>query len=117
MTGEQIRDLERILDDSVCLILWKDTVRDVSVLLPQIEQADAIAAVLPTELMARLMPLAGTRPVLQSVSGRQATGKTITLPDGRQEPEFSFSHLYWQQILRLDVLCRRLCPQDLAEGR
>ncbi len=62
------------------------------VLRPLIEQADAIAAVLPVELLAELVTLADERPVLQSVSGRRFTGSTLHLADGQTEPEIAFEH-------------------------
>ena len=71
-------------------------------------QADAIAAVLPVELLAELVTLADERPVMQSVSGRRFTGRTLHLTDGQTEPEIAFEHLYWQQIVKLELQTRRL---------
>jgi hypothetical protein len=92
----------------VQLLPWRDTVADVGVLQPILLRSDAAAVVLPPELLAKLLPLAKGKPVLQAVSGRQPTGHTITLPDGRQEPEFAFVHRCWQQVLRMDVVTRQL---------
>ena len=108
MTADQQQDLERVLDDSVRLVCWKDTVRNPDVLLPVINQVDVVAAVLPLTMLAELMKLSGGKPVLQSVSGRIPTGEIRELPDGREEQEFAFAHRYWERILRLEIETRRL---------
>ena len=103
MTGAQRADLERIMEGPVRLVLWRDTVRDVSALAPAVKQADAVAAVLPLELMARLLRLAEGKPVLQAVSERRPTGKLRRTPEGGSEPEFAFVHRCWQQLVRLEL--------------
>ena len=103
MTDAQRADLERIMEGAVHLILWRDTVRDVSALTPAVEQADAVAAVLPLELMAGLLRLTGERPLLQAVSERRPTGHTRITPEGKTEPEFAFVHRCWQQLVRLEL--------------
>ena len=108
MTAAQAADLERIMGGPVHLLPWRDTVRDVSVLAPLVEEADAVAAVLPLELMARLLKLAGEKPVLQAVSERRPTGRTRATPEGGSEPEFAFVHRCWQQLVRLELETRTL---------
>lgn len=103
MTDAQRADLERIMEGPVRLLPWRDTVRDVSVLVPAVKRSDAVAAVLPLELMARLLRLAEGRPVLQAVSERRPTGGLRTAPEGGSEPEFAFVHRCWQQVLRLEL--------------
>lgn len=108
MTESQLRDLTRVMGDAVRLLSYTATVKDIAVLAPLLEQADAAAVVLPVELLAGLMRLAGDKPVLQAVSGRRFTGRTVTLPNGKTEPETAFEHLYWQQIVKLELETRRL---------
>ena len=108
MTGAQFSDLERVLGGPVELLPWRDTVRDPAELIPALAGADAVAAVLPPELLAGVLALAGEKPVLQAVSGREATGRILTLPDGRREPEFAYVHRGWQQVLRLELETRSL---------
>ena len=103
MANAQRADLERIMGGAVRLLPWRDTVRDVSALAPAVEQADAVAAVLPLELMARLLRLAEGRPVLQAVSERRPTGRLRGTPEGGSEPEFAFVHRCWQQVVRLEL--------------
>lgn len=52
MTEPQLRDLARVLGDTVQVLPYTQTVKQADVLRPLIEQADAIAAVLPVELHA-----------------------------------------------------------------
>ena len=108
MTREQREDLEEVLGDTVALVPWTDTVHQIEVLLPMVIQADAVAAVLPVQLLALLRPYCGDRPLLQSVSQRVATGTMRTLPNGQTEPEFQFRHTGWQQIYRLELETRML---------
>lgn len=108
MTDAQMADLERIMEGPVRLLPWRDTVRDVSALAPAVEEADAVAAVLPLELMARLLRMSGGKPVLQAVSRRLPTGRTQVTPEGGQEPEFAFVHDCWQQVLRLEIETKKL---------
>ncbi len=98
MTEPQLRDLARVLGDAVQVLPYTQTVKQADVLRPLIEQADAIAAVLPVELLAELVTLADERPVLQSVAGRRFTGRTLHLADGQTEPEIAFEHLYWLHL-------------------
>ena len=108
MGPAQLADLERALGAPVELICWRDTVEKAAELVPALEGADAAAVVLPPELISQLLTLAGGKPVLQAVSGREATGRLATAPDGRQEPEFAYVHRGWQQILRLELETRLL---------
>ena len=103
MTAAQRADLERIMEGPVRLLPWRDTVRDVSSLTPAVKRSDAVAAVLPLELMARLLSLTEGKPLLQAVSERRPTGKLRATPEGGSEPEFAFVHRCWQQVLRLEL--------------
>lgn len=103
MTKEQRTDLERIMGGSVQLIPYTETVHDIQELVPAFAAADAIAAVLPPELLALLLPLAGNRPVLQAISRRVHTGRTVLSANGTPEKEFVFVHCGWQQIIRLEL--------------
>ena len=108
MTPEQLADLERIMGGPVCLRLWRNTVADIADLAPAMREADAVAAVLPPELLADLLRLAGCKPVFIAVSGRVPTGQTAEGPSEQQEPEFAFAHRCWRQLLRLEFEARTL---------
>ena len=108
MTPSQLQDLERVMGGAVQLTPWRDTVRSLAALQPAIDRADAVAAVLPPDLLAELLRASDGKPVLRAISARKPTGRTVTLPDGRTEPEYTFVHDGWEQILRIDIQTRRL---------
>ena len=108
MTAAQLADLERIMGGPVRVLPWRDTLRDPTELFPLPEDCAAIAAVLPPDLLADLFRLAHGVPVLRAVSAREPTGRVLTLPDGRREPEFAFGHQSWEQLLRAEFVFRRL---------
>jgi len=108
MTAEQLRELARVLGGPVRLRPYRDTVTDVSLLRDAVAAADAVAAVLPAELLAELLALAGDTPVLLSDARRVPTGRTVLSPEGKGEPEFAFRHDGWKRLLRLEVETRRL---------
>lgn len=103
MTAEQRADLERAMGSPVALLPWRDTVTDVWELLPALRDADAVAAVLPPELLGALLRIAGEKPVLLSQSARIPTGRTRASPEGGQEPEFAFVHTGWRRLVRLEI--------------
>ena len=103
MTTAQLSDLERIMGGTVKLLCWKENVRNVTELMPLIEQADAIAAVLPLQMQANLLKVAEGKPVLQAVAERFLSETERTLEDGRKEREVQFVHKRWEQLLRIDV--------------
>ncbi|MBE5709926.1 MAG: hypothetical protein EGR51_08555 [Oscillibacter sp.] len=108
MTENQRQDLERIMGGPVELDTWSDTVRDVKELRPRLREADAVAAVLPTEKLAELLKIAGKCPVLQAKSARVPTGRFTVQPGGTAEREFAFVHQGWQQILEVRIRTRAL---------
>ena len=108
MTEDQRQDLERIMGGPVELDTWSDTVRDVEELRPRICRADAVAAVLPAEKLAKLLKITGKCPVLQATSARVDTGRFTVQPGGAAEREFAFVHQGWQQILSIRIRVRSL---------
>lgn len=108
MTDSQQNDLMRICGGEYEIDQWQETVTEISMLMPRIEKADIIAAVLPPVLLSELVSIAGDKPVIQAVSGRQFTGKTIINANGTEEKEFMFVHLYWEQIIKLVIETKRL---------
>ena len=108
MTKDQFFDLERVMGDTVKLSVFCNTVTDVEELSKAIKNADAVAVVLPPEMLGKVLVLAGQRPVLRTIADRQPTGRVITLADGRQEAEFSFIHKGWERILKADFQTQRL---------
>ena len=108
MTNEQKSDLDRVMGDKVELITLKNTIRNVDEVRSSLPNVDAVAVVLPPDMLQQLLPIAGNKPILRAVSNREPTGRMLTLQDGRQEPEFAFVHVYWEQVLSVDIQTRRL---------
>ena len=106
MTPEQLADLERIMGGPVRLRPWTDTVTDIAELAVAAREADAVAAVLPPELLSGLLRLAQGKPVLIAESGRLSTGRTTAGVSGQPEPEYAFVHPCWRQLLRLEIETR-----------
>ena len=79
MTEPQQSDLARVLGDTVQVLPYTQTVKQADVLRPLIEQADAIAAVLPVELLAELVTLADARCIwLMDRPSRKSPSSTCT---------------------------------------
>lgn len=108
MIPEQISDLERITNDTITVNQYKDTVNSVSSLVDYINDSDIIAAVLPVDKMAELISLAGDKPVVRANSKRVATGKLYTNANGDTEEEFQFVHDYWEQMIKIDIVSKKL---------
>ncbi len=108
MTKDQFDDLTRIAGEPVELTLWQDTVTDIHQLLPTIKEVDVVAAVLPLQLIAELLPFLEGKPLLQAESDRVPTGRILHLQDGRTEQEYAFRHRCWQQVLKLELQTVRL---------
>ena len=104
MTPEQYSDLERIMGGPVCLHQWPDTVADVADMAVEVREADAVAAVLPPELLAELLRMVEGKPVLIAESARVPTGRMRE----NEEPEFAFVHRCWRQLLRLEIKTQML---------
>lgn len=104
MTAEQLADLERVMGGPIRLTTWPDTVEDLRCLAPAVASADAVCAVLPTELLAELLRMARGRPVLVAASARRPTGA----PDKNGDPQFTFVHRGWRQVLRLELEMKTL---------
>ena len=108
MTAAQKADLDRVMGSETRLLPWAKSVDRLEELVPLLQEADAAAAVLPLELLAKLLELAGEKPVLQAVCERILTGRTVSLPDGRQEPEVRYTHRCWQRLRRVEVETEQL---------
>lgn len=97
LTDAQRAGLERLCGGEFRLSWWKDNVEDIGALAPAVAEADVIAAVLPIHLLARLVELAGAKPVLVDLARR------TLIPTGGPEAAASFAHGGWQRIRRLEL--------------
>ena len=62
-----------------------------------------MAAVLPLDKLAELLWVAGNTLCLWRAPGVSPRGRTVLLPDGRQEKEFAFEHRGWWQLLAVNI--------------
>ena len=82
MTPDQLSDLKRVLDDTVEVAQFTETVKNVNDLKPFVDDADVICAVLPIDKLSELMDICGGKPVLQAKSsgyqrGRKSYPRTV----------------------------------------
>lgn len=100
MTPRQFAQLQDIYGE-IHITQLDNTLSDVSAILDV--PADVYAVVLPLSLLASLRQRTD-KEIIQSVSGRIPTGRTIVNPaNGAEEQEYVFDHIYWQRILRLEL--------------
>lgn len=97
LTGQQTEGLKRCCGGAFELEQWCDTVEDMTALAAAIARADVIAAVLPVHLLAELVAMAGSKPVLVDTAIR------TLVPGDDREPAVRFASGGWQRILRLEV--------------
>lgn len=99
MTGEQYADLKRIYGNveikqvSKTVNGWQDVV-DLGY------DCDVLAVVLPISILADLTnPRNNRKPVIRAKSNRVPTGKSVLNPaTGKEEEEYLFEHVGWEQI-------------------
>lgn len=96
LTPQQLTSLETFCGGPFRLTLWQESVEQPGLLRSAIEQADVIAAVLPVHLLAAVVEMAGSKPVLVEIANRK-------LVPGDGEPSVVFSHGGWHRVARLDV--------------
>ena len=100
MTQPQLAQLKEVYGD-ICIAKLDSTVADTAEILAS--PADVYAVVLPLNLLAELRRNTD-KEVIQSVSGRVPTGKTVLNPaTGEYEQEYAYAHLYLQRILRPEL--------------
>ena len=74
MEEKQKEDLKRITGEDVRIIQWKETLNNIQEIKQKIEESDIVAAVLPLDLLSRLLKEVKGKPVLQSVTEADTSG-------------------------------------------
>lgn len=97
LSEEQMAGLETICGGSFAIQWWQENVEAMRELAEAVAAADVIAAVLPLELLAELVAMAGPRPVVI------AKAKRVLVPTDGPEPAVRFTHGGWQRIKRLEL--------------
>ena len=106
MTTTQLNDLHRIYGE-FSLTQFDQTVETIESILAI--PADVYAVVLPLQLLADLKKATNTE-IIQPVSGRvkNESAKYHNQASGSLETEYTFQHLYWQKINRLELETEKL---------
>lgn len=106
LTPDQMEGLKKIYGQDLTVDHWKDHIDTIDDILPSIEKADAVAAVLPMELLADLVKVCRTSG--KDVLVAKAKWAPVPNPDGG-EPKFAFIHDGWQRVGRLEL---ELAPME-----
>ena len=104
LTAEQADELEGLCGGQMTLHWWQENVEQIEQLRAAVLAADVIAAVLPLHLLAELVAMADTRPVLITQA------KRVLVDKGGAEADVVFTHGGWQRIRRLELELER-CEQ------
>ena len=105
MTEEQSEDIKRIYGESE-IIQYDSTVTDIDDILKY--KADVYAVFLPLNLISELMKKTDAI-IIQPVSGRVSTGgQVFNKAAGKMETEYAYKHLYWQKIIKIEVITEKL---------
>ena len=100
LTSDQITDLKSIYGE-ISITQYDKTITDVSELTKQ-GDSDVYAVVLTAELISDLMKIIPEgRQVIQAVSERVFTGKTLVNPaTGQEEKEYAYRHKCWRRVVK-----------------
>ena len=109
MTEGQIKDLRRIYGD-FDLVKFDKTVNNVKEIVEAGKDCDILGVILPPNLLAELVnPRINTKPVIRAVADRIETGNTIlNATTGKKETEYKFVHIAWEQVIKIDIITKRL---------
>lgn len=97
LVPKQVYGLECLCGGPFRLIQHRENVEDIAELLPDIRQADIVAAVLPVHLLAQLKTVAMDTPVLLDQTNREL------IPNPGGEPLTRYSHGGWKEIAALEL--------------
>lgn len=96
MTESQLADLQAIYGE-VTISQVDKTIATATELKDAIDENDVIAVVLPVNLLADVMRLAGEKPVIRAISRRERG------PETNGETQYVFVHEYWEEITKIVV--------------
>ena len=110
MTAAQLADLRRIYGEEVCVKQVSATVGSGKLVAAYGAGCDVLAVDLPLNLLAELLDSqVNTKPVIRSVANRIPTGNTVVNPaTGKEELEYKFEHVAWEQVLKVEIVTKRL---------
>ena len=110
MTTEQLADLKRIYGDSIEIKQVSESASSFRDVLAAGEDCQVLAVVLPPAMLADLTnPRNNVKPVIRAIANRVPTGNTVVNPaTQKEEPEFKFEHAGWEEVVKIEVVTKRL---------
>lgn len=109
MTKSQKEDLIRIYGN-IEIKHFDKTVANWQEVVEIGKDCDILAVVLPHTIIADLTnPLNNWKPVIIAKSKRIATGNFVTNPSNKsKEAEYLFEHEAWEQVLKIQIITKKL---------
>lgn len=109
MTQGQLDDLKRIYGEFE-LVKFDQTVNDIREVVEAGKDCDILAVVLPPALLADLVnPRNNEKPVIRAIASRVETGnKILNSATGKKELEYKFVHVSWEQVLKIEIITKKL---------
>lgn len=110
MTTDQLADLKRIYGEHLEVKQVSESAASFKDVLTAGEDCQVLAVVLPPAMLADLTnPRNNQKPVIRAIANRVPTGNMVVNPaTQKEEPEFKFEHAGWEQVLKVEVVTKRL---------
>lgn len=110
MTLDQFNDLKRIYGEEIGVKQVSESAASFKDVLSAGEDCQVLAVVLPPAMLADLTnPRNNTKPVIRAIANRVPTGNMVVNPaTQKEEQEFRFEHAGWEQVLKVEVVTKRL---------
>lgn len=110
MTQDQFNDLKRIYGEEIEVKQVSESASSYKDVLAAGEDCQVLAVVLPPAMLADLTnPRNNTKPVIRAIANRVPTGNMVVNPaTQKEEQEFRFEHAGWEQVLKVEVVTKRL---------
>lgn len=110
MTTDQLADLKRIYGEHLEVKQVSESASSFKDVLTAGEDCQVLAVVLPPAMLADLTnPRNNAKPVIRAIANRVPTGNMVVNPaTQKEEQEFRFEHAGWEQVLKVEVVTKRL---------
>lgn len=110
MTADQLDDLKRIYGEGIEVKQVSESAASFKDVLAAGEDCQILAVVLPPAMLADLTnPRNNNKPVIRAIANRVPTGNMVVNPaTQKEEPEFRFEHAGWEEVIKIEVVTKRL---------
>lgn len=116
MTPEQLADLVNIYGSDIEIVQYAESVKDAAEVMQIGADCAVFAVVLPPAILADLTnPRINTahKPVIRAVADRVETDTVEINPaTGKEEKQFKFVHMAWEQVLKVEVVTKTLSKES-----